>query len=62
MKLIITEYQLERFAERMDSIVNESLFKSKRDNGVDGLSWGEPNYYGEPAGDESMFDWRKCED
>ena len=30
--------------------------------GVDGLSWGEPNYYGDPAGDEPMFDWRKCED
>ena len=25
-------------------------------------SWREPNYYGEPAGDEPMFDWRKCED
>ena len=25
-------------------------------------SWREPNYYGEPAGDEPMFDWRNCED
>jgi len=25
-------------------------------------SWREPNYYGEPGGDEPMFDWRKCED
>ena len=25
-------------------------------------SWSSPNYYGEPEGDEPMFDWRNCED
>jgi hypothetical protein len=25
-------------------------------------SWGTPHYYGDPYGDEPMFDWRKCED
>ena len=28
----------------------------------DSASWGTPHYYGDPYGDEPMFDWRKCED
>jgi len=28
----------------------------------DSASWGTPHYYGDPYGDEPMFDWRRCED
>jgi len=27
---------------------------------IDGLSWKESNYYGDPSGHDPIFDWREC--
>jgi hypothetical protein len=65
------DYREEETGEYLDRSV-EMIDRSPEDRviewldhefGLDGsTSWGEPHYYGEPYGDDPIFDWKKCED
>ena len=60
MKLIITEHQVEKFAERM-GYIDKVIKAQMREGDWEHLAWLIERY-GDPYGDEPMFDWRKCED
>ena len=65
------DYREEETGEYVDRVV-DMVDRSPEDRVIEWLdhefgldnsaSWGTPHYYGDPYGDEPMFDWRRCED
>jgi hypothetical protein len=65
------DYREEETGEYVDRVV-DMVDRSTEEGVIEWLdhefgldesaSWGTPHYYGDPYGDEPMFDWRKCED
>ena len=55
---------LDRTVDMVDRSPEERVIEwLDHEFGLDGsTSWGEPHYYGEPYGEEPIFDWKKCED
>ena len=56
---------IDRGVEMVDRSPEERVIEwLDHEFGLDNTTYqyGKPHYYGDPYGDEPMFDWRKCED